>query len=508
MKTTEWSLMMAFFLFLPSCSFGVAVHDGVSATAALNVRSSPTTTATILATVPSGTVGLVIGGSISADGFVWWQIEWGSPFVTGWSVQDFLAVIPPSSTVYSDSLGGGWYDQQWSNTTVNYASTVARAGSEGIEVTASAPYARLYMKTNGFDTTGQQSLHISILNQNGPSQALYLGLYNTNGIVINYLRAWDYTGAGNVYPGVWYDLVIPVADLQAANQTIGGVVIEAEQAENFYVDEVRFSTAAGSTYWTPPTVNSVTVSCSPTSVQINGTSQCTRTVTGTGNPDTSVTWSVNGIQNGNSTVGMINSSLSSPFYSAPGVVPNPMTVTVSATSVLDTSKFGSTTITITGPTVNQTADTVFSDFLGAGWFVGAWNQVTVDAMSDLAYKGDYGMQVQVGTPNWGRVQLKAQPNFKFKTSGYNYLSFAVNIGQYEDETLYVGLLNSSGTVVHYVTLANYTTSGTLDAYQWQAVNIPLSDLGALNSDVYGVEIQSAQPATFSIDEVRFAGSCQ
>src|SRR5207237_933956 len=138
---------------------------------------------------------------------------------------------------------------------------------------ASAPYARLYMKTNGFDTTGQQSLHLSILNSNGPPQILYVGLYNTSGTVIHYVHAWDYTGVGNVYSGVWYDLVIPITDLQAVNQTIGGVVIEIEQAGGFYADEVSFSTTAGKTYWTPPTVSSVTVSCSPTSVQVNGTSQ-------------------------------------------------------------------------------------------------------------------------------------------------------------------------------------------------------------------------------------------
>jgi len=502
---------MVILLLLPTLTFAVAVHDGVTSTASpsLNVRATPSTSGNIIYSVPPGTVGLVQSGPVVADGFTWWYISWASnPLTPGWSVQDYLSVIPPSTTPYSDILGGGWYDQPWSNTSVNYSSTVVRAGNDGIFVNASAAFARLYIKTNGFDTTNQQSLHLSLLNPNGNGQLLYVGLYNTSGTVIHYVPAWQYVAGNYLYAGSWYDLVIPIADLQATNQTIGGVVIEIEAAGTFYADEISFSTTYGSTYWTPPTVTSVSVSCSPTTVVTGNTSQCTKTVTGTGNPDNSVTWKVNGIQNGNSTVGTINPGVDVSTYIAPGTVPNPATVTITATSVLDPTKSGSTNITISGSTSIQASDVIFDDAFQAGWFLGSWSQVTVNPTSDFAYQGNYGMQIQVATPSWGRAQLKTQQNYQFNTTGYNYLSFAVNIGQYEGEALYVGLLNSSGTVIRYVTLSSYTTTGTLDAYQWQLVKIPLSDLNAVNINVYGVEVQSAQPATFSIDEVKFLGSCQ
>ncbi len=96
----------------------------------------------------------------------------------------------------------------------------------------------------------------------------------------------------------------------------------------------------------PPSPPQIAVTISPTtaSVPINTTQQFTDTVTGTSN--TAVTWSVNGVTGGNSTVGTI---LSTGLFTAPGAVPSPATVTVTVTSQADTSKSASASVTITGP---------------------------------------------------------------------------------------------------------------------------------------------------------------
>jgi hypothetical protein len=57
----------------------------------------------------------------------------------------------------------------------------------------------------------------------------------------------------------------------------------------------------------------------------------------------SVTWKVNGIAGGNSTVGTISST---GLYRAPNSVPSPSTVTVSATSVAEPSAVGTASVTI------------------------------------------------------------------------------------------------------------------------------------------------------------------
>jgi hypothetical protein len=65
-------------------------------------------------------------------------------------------------------------------------------------------------------------------------------------------------------------------------------------------------------------------------------------VSGTSN-DTSVTWSVNSIPGGNSTVGTISST---GLYTAPSAVPNPNMVTVTANSAADPSKSAGVQVTV------------------------------------------------------------------------------------------------------------------------------------------------------------------
>ena len=84
-----------------------------------------------------------------------------------------------------------------------------------------------------------------------------------------------------------------------------------------------------------PTITSVSVSCSPPSIQVNQTSMCSATVTGTGAFDASVAWSVD--------TGSIDKSGN---YTAPAT---PSTATVKATSNQDSTKSGTATIAVKAP---------------------------------------------------------------------------------------------------------------------------------------------------------------
>ena len=86
---------------------------------------------------------------------------------------------------------------------------------------------------------------------------------------------------------------------------------------------------------------SVTISPTSATVRFNRTKQFTATVQNSSNQ--SVTWKVNGVTGGNSTVGTISTS---GLYRAPASVPNPAMVTVSATSVADPAKSASATVTV------------------------------------------------------------------------------------------------------------------------------------------------------------------
>jgi hypothetical protein len=83
-----------------------------------------------------------------------------------------------------------------------------------------------------------------------------------------------------------------------------------------------------------PTVTSVSVSCTPTSILTGQTSQCSATVSGTGNYSSGVTWSAT---DGTVTAGGVFTS------SGAG------TATITATSTQDSTKSGSAPVGVTGP---------------------------------------------------------------------------------------------------------------------------------------------------------------
>lgn len=91
----------------------------------------------------------------------------------------------------------------------------------------------------------------------------------------------------------------------------------------------------------------VTVQASSSSVQTSATLQLTATVTSSGHPDQSVTWSVDGVAGGNSTDGTITSTgTDTATYTAPTTVPSPSNVNIAATSVADAAQSASATETV------------------------------------------------------------------------------------------------------------------------------------------------------------------
>jgi hypothetical protein len=112
---------------------------------------------------------------------------------------------------------------------------------------------------------------------------------------------------------------------------------------------------------TAATTVSVTILPASVTVAAGGTQQFTATVQNTSN--TAVTWQVNGVNGGNATVGTISSS---GLYTAPGVVPNPATVTVTAVSQADTTKSASAQATITAATTVSVTISPTSATVAAG----------------------------------------------------------------------------------------------------------------------------------------------
>ena len=88
----------------------------------------------------------------------------------------------------------------------------------------------------------------------------------------------------------------------------------------------------------------VTVSPATVNLVLGVTQQFTATVTGT--TDTRVLWAVGGVAGGNATLGTISAS---GLYTPPTVLPNPSSVTVTATSMADTKVSFASSVSLTKP---------------------------------------------------------------------------------------------------------------------------------------------------------------
>src|ERR1700730_14535247 len=98
------------------------------------------------------------------------------------------------------------------------------------------------------------------------------------------------------------------------------------------------NTGTGSTVPPSASVTSVSVTCSPSTIQSGQTSQCTSSVAGTGNFSATVSWNVTG-----SVAGSVDKN---GLYTAPATVSSSTQVTITATSIQDSTKSGSSTVVV------------------------------------------------------------------------------------------------------------------------------------------------------------------
>ena len=133
---------------------------------------------------------------------------------------------------------------------------------------------------------------------------------------------------------------------------------------------------------------SLTLNLSSASLQVTSTQQFTATILGSANTD--VTWTVNGVTGGNSTLGTISSS---GLYTAPEYPPSPSRVTVTATSVAESSMSLSSTVTLLPPPISVSVNPTALD-LQVGHTVQFSDLVTTTAAISISSAVTWG----VGSP--------------------------------------------------------------------------------------------------------------
>jgi len=120
--------------------------------------------------------------------------------------------------------------------------------------------------------------------------------------------------------------------------------------------------SSGPSSTNPSDPQSISVSVTPATANIRAGASLTFSATVTGTADTAVSWSVNSTPGGSSTLGTITSSGA---YTAPSFLPSPNTITITATSSADSSKFSSSAITLLNPTPSLTGISPASSNLGS-----------------------------------------------------------------------------------------------------------------------------------------------
>ncbi len=155
----------------------------------------------------------------------------------------------------------------------------------------------------------------------------------------------------------------------------------------------------------------VSITVTPTAATLRTGSTQALTATVTGALDTSVTWTVNGVAGGNSTTGTIGAT---GVFTAPVIAPTANVVTVTATSVADTTKSANATITLENaiPVISSVTPTTLQTNAQAQLTVSGtgFTPTSVVNLGGVAWSTTYVATTQllaVGTPT--AAQIGTQP---------------------------------------------------------------------------------------------------
>lgn len=169
-------------------------------------------------------------------------------------------------------------------------------------------------------------------------------------VVVNTTQQFTATVTGNANTGVTWSVNQPpggngnVGTISDKGLYTAPAAVPAPNTVTVTATSVADATKSGSATVTvqaaPPPVT-VMVSPNPQGVVVSTTQQFTATVTG--NANTGVTWTVNQPLGENGNVGTISPT---GLYTAPAAIPVPSTVTVTATSLADTTKSSSAIVTV------------------------------------------------------------------------------------------------------------------------------------------------------------------
>jgi hypothetical protein len=143
--------------------------------------------------------------------------------------------------IYKDIVSRGWEDWSWDVKT-DLASYIFYEKGNSINIEFKKPNAGFMLHAPHFDTSPYKSIKLSIyVSGEKDNSGLFVELTDKNDKVIgNQLLSW-YTNDKIFKPGSWYNITIPLDNLNALNTNINGISIISADPVIIYVDDVKFS---------------------------------------------------------------------------------------------------------------------------------------------------------------------------------------------------------------------------------------------------------------------------
>jgi hypothetical protein len=177
----------------------------------------------------------------------------------------------------------------------------------------------------------------------------------------------------------------------------------------------------------PPVIPSVTVSPATANVQEGTQQQFAATVSNTS--DNAVTWQVNGVTGGNTSVGTISAT---GLYTAPAVVPNPASVTVTAFISDMATVSGTAIVTITAMAFNNSSLKGNYVFSVSGLDGGANPFYSIGAITADGNGNITGGEEDVNGPGTGYLSATSTTGtYTIGADGRGTLTFSNSIGQFQ-----------------------------------------------------------------------------